>query len=81
MVFHSEHSKTFTHTHLEDLLDAVDGGGEQRADLLVVVDVVGVPQTHEQDVGGEPRDEVHSNATRLQLWRQTERDNIIIDVY
>lgn len=57
------------HTNLQDLLDAVDGGGEQRADLLVVVVVVGVSQTHEEDVGWQTRDQVHSDAARLQLWR------------
>lgn len=43
-------------THLEDLLDVVDGGGEQRLHLLVVVDVVGVADAHEEDVGGQTRD-------------------------
>lgn len=57
------------HTHLQDLLDAVDGGGEQRSDLLVVVVVVGVSQTHEEDVGWQARDQVHSDAARLQFWR------------
>lgn len=57
------------HTNLQDLLDAVDGGGEQRADLLVIVVVVGVSQTHEEDVGRQTRDQVHSDAARLQLWR------------
>lgn len=56
-------------TNLQDLLDAVDGGGEQRADLLVIVVVVGVSQTHEEDVGWQARDQVHSDAARLQLWR------------
>lgn len=43
-------------THLEDLLDGVDGGGEQRLHLLVIVDVVGVADAHEEDVGGQARD-------------------------
>lgn len=37
-------------THLEDLLDGVDGGGEQRLHLLVVVDVVGVTDAHEENI-------------------------------
>lgn len=37
-------------THLEDLLDGVDGGGEQRFHLLVVVDVVGVTDAHEENI-------------------------------
>lgn len=43
-------------THLEDLLDGVDGGGEQRLHLLVVVDVVSVADAHEEDVGGQAGD-------------------------
>lgn len=45
-----------TSTHLEDLLDGVDGGSEQRLHLLVVVDVVGVSDAHEEDVSGQTRD-------------------------
>lgn len=37
-------------THLQDLLDGVDGGGEQRLHLLVIVDVVSVADTHEKDI-------------------------------
>ena len=39
--------------YLEDLLDGVDGGSEQGLHLLIVVDVVGVADAHEQDVGRE----------------------------
>lgn len=39
--------------HLEDLLDGVDGRGQQRLHLLVVVDVVGVTNAHEEDVSGQ----------------------------
>lgn len=39
--------------YLEDLLDGVDGGGEQRLHLLVVVDVVGVADAHEENISGQ----------------------------
>lgn len=63
---------TYTHyTYLQDLLNTVDGWGEQSADLLVIVDVVCVSQTHEQDVGRQTWDQIHGYAARLQLWRRT----------
>ena len=44
-------------TDLDHFFDAVDGAGEQRLDLVVVVDVVGVSHAHEEDVGWEARDQ------------------------
>lgn len=43
-------------THLEDLLDGVDGRGEQRLHFLVVVDVVSMSDAHEEDVSWQTRD-------------------------
>ncbi len=43
-------------THLEDFLDGVDGGGEQRLHLLVVVNIVSVADAHEEDVSGQTGD-------------------------
>lgn len=60
-------------TNLQDLLNAVDGGSEQGADLLVVIDVVCVSQTHEEDVGRQTWDQIDGYASRLQLWRDTNR--------
>lgn len=60
-------------TNLQDLLNAVDGGSEQGADLLVVIDVVRVSQTHEQDVGRQTWDQIDGYTSRLQLWRDTNR--------
>lgn len=65
----SSTNSIMAHANLQDLLDAVDGGGEQRADLLVIVVVVGVSQTHEEDVGWQAWDQVDCDAARLQLWR------------
>ena len=42
---------TTLYLYLEDLLNGVDGGGEQRVDLLVIVDVVRIADAHEEDVG------------------------------
>lgn len=41
---------------LEDLLDGIDGGGEQRLHLLVVVDVVCMTDAHEEDIGRQAGD-------------------------
>lgn len=60
-------------TNLQDLLNAVDGGREQGADLLVVIDVVCVSQTHEEDVGWQTWDQIDGYASRLQLWRDANR--------
>lgn len=60
-------------TNLQDLLNAVDGGSEQGADLLVVIDVVRVSQTHEEDVGRQTWDQIDGYASRLQLWRDANR--------
>lgn len=38
-------------TDLDGLLNAVDGVGEETADFFIVIDVVCVANTHEQDVG------------------------------
>lgn len=51
--------------HLYDAFDAADGGVEQRADSLVTVDAVGVPQAHEDDVRRKSRDKIDGDATRL----------------
>lgn len=40
-------------TDLEDLLDAIDGGGQQGVHLEVIVHVVRVPDAHVEDVGRE----------------------------
>lgn len=40
-------------THLEDFLNAVDGGGQQGVYPEVVVDVICVPDAHVEDIGGE----------------------------
>ena len=51
----TDHDKSVT--DLDHFFDAVDGAGEQRLDLVVVVDVVGVSHAHEEDVGWEARDQ------------------------
>lgn len=51
--------------HLYDAFDAADGGVEQRADSLVAVDAVGVPEAHEDDVSRKSGDEIHGDATRF----------------
>ena len=53
--------------YLQDLLDAVDSAGEQGADPLVIVHIVSVSQTHEEDVGRQAWDQVHSHTSWLQL--------------
>lgn len=45
-----------TATHLQHFLDAVDGGGEQGVDFLVVVDIIRVSDAHVEDVGGKAGD-------------------------
>lgn len=68
------HTRTHTqYTHLQDLLNTVDGGGEQSADLLVIVNIVGMSQAHEQDVGWQTWDQIHGHTARLQLWRNRRR--------
>lgn len=72
----SDTGNTHTHavqTYLQDLLNTVDGWGEQSADLLVIVDIVGMSQTHEQDVGWQTWDQIHGYTARLQLWRDKRR--------
>lgn len=60
------------YTHLEDLLDAVNGRREQSANFLVIVDVVCVSQAHEEDVGWQTWDQIHRYAARFQLWKVKE---------
>lgn len=36
--------------HLEDLLDGVDCGGKQRLHFLVVINIVGMTNAHEEDI-------------------------------
>jgi len=66
-------------TYLQDLLNAVDGRGEQRADLLVIIDIVCVSQTHEQNVGRQTWDQIHGNTARFQLWRDRGQSGLISD--
>ena len=66
----SPHTTTFgLDTDLEDLLNAIDGGGQQGVHLEVVVHVVRVPDAHVEDVGREAR---HGARQRLglQVYRQ-----------
>lgn len=57
-----------TRSHLQDLLDGVDGGGEKRLHLLVVVDIVGVADAHEEDVSREAGDGRRHRAG-LHVWK------------
>lgn len=41
--------------YLEKFLDSVNGGGEQGVHFLVIVDVVCMPDAHEEDVRWETR--------------------------
>lgn len=56
-------------TDLEDLLDAVDGGGQQGVHLEVVVHVVRVPEAHVEDVGWEAGHRARQHL-RFQLCQQ-----------
>ena len=42
-------------SHLDNLLDPVDSGGEQRLDLVIIIDVIRMSHTHKQYVGGQAR--------------------------
>lgn len=53
--------------HLNDALDAADGGIEQSADSLIIIHVVCIAYAHEDDVGRKPGDEADCNTTRLQI--------------
>lgn len=54
--------------HLDDSFDAADGGVEQSADSLVVVDAVCVSDAHEDDVGRKSGQQIDRYSTRLQIW-------------
>ena len=53
-------------TCLDDFLDAVDGAGEERAHLLIIVHMVRVSDAHEDDVGEQARQLLDRHA-RLQI--------------
>lgn len=56
-------------TYLQDFLDAVDGGGQQGVHLEVVVDVIGVPDAHVEDVSRKAGHGARQRL-RLQLWQR-----------
>lgn len=66
-------------SYLEDLLDAIDGGGEQRVDLLVVVDIVGMADAHEEDVRWQAGDRARHSVGR-HIW-QTKIGRVDKDIY
>ena len=53
--------------HLNDALDAGDGGVEQSADSLIIVHVVCISNAHEDDVSRQPGNEADCYAARLQI--------------
>lgn len=44
------------YTYLQDLFDGIDGCSKEWMNFLVIIDVVGMTDTHEEDVGGEAGD-------------------------
>lgn len=53
--------------HLDDPFDGDDGGVQQGADSLLVVDVVGVAYAHEDDVGWQPGQEADRHTAGFQI--------------
>lgn len=54
--------------HLNDPLDAADGGIEQSADSLIIIHIVCISYAHEDDVRRKPGNEADCYTSRLQIW-------------
>ncbi len=54
-------------SHLQHVLDGVDGGVQQGGDPLVIVGVVGVPQTHEENESRQTWEQIHRHTSGFEL--------------
>lgn len=60
-------------THHYDLLDGADNAVHERLELHVVIEVVGVADTHEEEVCWQPGDHVDHHSFGLQVCEQHHR--------
>lgn len=55
-------------SHLQYVLDSVDGGVQEGGDPLIIIGVVSVPQTHEENVRRQAWDQIHRHTSGFELW-------------
>lgn len=62
-----QHFLTERVSHLQHVLDGIDGGVQQGGDPLVIVGVVGVPQTHEENESRQTWDQIHRHTSGFEF--------------